>query len=92
MLNAIKRTFFFTPSLFSFFSFSVYTGFLTTLVICMLRIIHKSGKIPVTVVFEFCQAALKSPTLAAYYNTFETFQLKILKSKFLRKHAVVFIF
>lgn len=48
MLNAIKRTFFFTLALFSFPPLSVYTGFLTILVKCMLKIIHKS-KIPVSV-------------------------------------------
>lgn len=59
----------------------------------MLRTIHYGGKISVSVVFEFYQKVLKSPTLAAYYKMFENFQLKILKSIFfLRKQDLLFIF
>lgn len=56
----------------------------------MLRTIHYGGKISVSVVFEFYQKVLKSPTLAAYYKMFENFQLKILKSIFFFKENKIF--
>lgn len=58
----------------------------------MLRTIHYGGKISVSVVFEFYQKVLKSPTLAAYYKMFENFQLKILKSIFFFKKTRSFIY